>query len=84
MNLFTEFEAAVATSKNLPKRPDNPTLLKLYGLFKQATAGDTNGEQPDALNFVARAKWDAWNALRGMTQNAAQQQYISLVDELKS
>ncbi len=36
-DLKAKFEKAVADSKNLPERPDNQTLLKLYALFKQAS-----------------------------------------------
>jgi diazepam-binding inhibitor (GABA receptor modulator, acyl-CoA-binding protein) len=34
--LKTAFEQAVADSKSLPEKPDTPTLLKVYGLCKQA------------------------------------------------
>ena len=37
-DLNATFEAAVANSKNLSERPDNVTLLKIYALYKQATA----------------------------------------------
>ena len=36
-DLNADFEAAVANSKKLSQRPDNATLLKIYGLYKQAT-----------------------------------------------
>ena len=39
-DLDADFEAAVANSKKLSERPDNATLLKIYGLYKQATLGD--------------------------------------------
>ena len=39
-DLHASFEAAIAQSKNLSERPDNPTLLKIYALYKQATDGD--------------------------------------------
>ena len=42
-NLKSTFEQAVAALKSLPERPDNQTLLKLYALYKQATAGDVEG-----------------------------------------
>ena len=31
------FQEAVASSKTLTKKPSNDILLKLYGLFKQAS-----------------------------------------------
>lgn len=83
MTLQAQFEQAQADSKNLPERPDNLTLLKIYALFKQASSGDAAGERPGMTDFVARAKWDAWNELKGSTQEAAQQQYIDLIESLK-
>ena len=59
------FEQAVADSKQLPEKPDNPTLLKIYALYKQATAGDDDGKRPGFSDIVGRAKWDAWNELKG-------------------
>ena len=83
MSLQDQFEAAVVDSKNLPEKPDNMTLLKIYALFKQASNGDVQGEQPAMTDFVARAKWDAWAALKGISTESAQQQYINLITDLK-
>lgn len=83
MSLQEQFDQAVTDSKNLPERPDNLTLLKIYALYKQAAGGDADGEQPAMTDFVARAKWDAWNNLKGTSQDAAKQQYIDLVTDLK-
>jgi acyl-CoA-binding protein len=80
---ITVFETAVAQSKQLPSRPDNETLLRLYSLFKQATEGDINAEnQPGMFDFVAKAKYDAWLKLKGLPPNEARQQYIELVKSL--
>ena len=64
-DLKAKFEKAVADSKNLPERPDNQTLLKLYALFKQASTGDVEGKRPGFTDMVGRAKWDAWNEMQG-------------------
>jgi acyl-CoA-binding protein len=45
-NLNEQFEQAVADSKNLSERPDNMTMLKIYALYKQASAGDVDGKRP--------------------------------------
>ncbi|HXF45434.1 MAG TPA: acyl-CoA-binding protein [Burkholderiaceae bacterium] len=82
-DLKTKFEKAVADSKNLPERPDNATLLKLYALYKQATSGDVDGKRPGFSDMVGRAKWDAWNELKGTSAEEAMQRYIALVEELK-
>lgn len=83
MTLSDQFAQAQADSKTLSERPDNMTLLKIYALFKQASSGDASGERPGATDFIGRAKWDAWNGLAGTTQEAAQQQYIDLINSLK-
>ena len=81
--LNEQFEQAVADSKNLPERPDNATLLKLYALYKQGSTGDADGKRPGFTDMVGRAKWDAWNELKGQTQEEAQQAYIDLIEDLK-
>ncbi len=81
-DLTTQFEAAVAHSKNLSERPDNMTLLKLYALYKQGSAGDNSEKKPGFTDMVARAKWDAWNTLKGAPQTDAMQQYIDQIESL--
>lgn len=82
-DLKAKFEQAVADSKNLPERPDNQTLLKLYALFKQASSGDVDGKRPGFTDMVGRAKWDAWNELKGTSANDAMTQYVELIEDLK-
>ena len=83
MSLQEQFAQAQAESKNLPERPDNMTLLKMYALYKQGSSGDASGERPGMTDFVNRAKFDAWAALNGTSQDEAMQQYIDLIEELK-
>lgn len=85
MNLEEQFEKAVASSKLLNKKPDNETLLMLYSLYKQATDGDApvKGEY-GMFDFVAKAKHDAWLKILGKPKEEAKQDYISLVEELKT
>jgi acyl-CoA-binding protein len=83
-DLKAKFEKAVADSKNLSERPDNATLLKMYALYKQATAGDVEGKRPGFTDMVGRAKWDAWNEIKGTTANDAMKQYVALVEDLKA
>ncbi|MYM24221.1 alpha/beta fold hydrolase [Duganella sp. FT135W] len=75
--------AAVALSKTLSKSPDEQTLLRLYALYKQSTIGDNHAERPGALDVVGRAKFDAWAARTGLTQDQAILEYASLVQQLK-
>jgi diazepam-binding inhibitor (GABA receptor modulating acyl-CoA-binding protein) len=81
--LNEQFEQAVADSKKLSERPDNMTMLKLYALYKQGSAGDVDGKRPGFTDMVGRAKWDAWNELKGQTADEAKQAYIDLVEDLK-
>jgi len=82
-DLKAQFETAVAESKQLPEKPDNMTLLKIYALYKQATAGDVEGKRPGFTDMVGRAKWDAWNELKGKPGEEAMQEYIDLIESLK-
>jgi diazepam-binding inhibitor (GABA receptor modulating acyl-CoA-binding protein) len=77
------FEKAVADSKNLPERPDNATLLKIYALYKQGTDGDVEGKRPGFTDMIGRAKWDAWNEIKGTSTDEAMKQYIALIEDLK-
>jgi len=81
-DLKKQFEAAVANSKNLTERPDNATLLKIYALYKQASTGDNSEKKPGFADMVGRAKWDAWNNLKGVTTKDAMQQYVDLIESL--
>ncbi len=83
MSLQEQFEQAQADSKNLSERPDNMTLLKIYALFKQASSGDAEGKRPGFTDMVGRAKWDAWDAIKGTSKDDAMQQYIDLIEDLK-
>ncbi len=82
-DLKSRFEAAVAQSKQLSERPDNATLLKIYGLYKQATAGDNTEKKPGFGDMVGRAKWDAWNGLKGTSGEDAMQRYVDLIESLQ-
>ena len=82
-DLKARFDQAMADSKNLPEKPDNMTLLKIYALYKQASRGDADGERPGFADMVGRAKWDAWNGLKGKSADEAMQDYIDLIESLK-
>lgn len=82
-DLKAQFDKAVADSKALPDKPDNATLLQIYALYKQATAGDVDGKRPGFTDMVGRAKWDAWNAVKGKDAKAAMQEYVDLIESLK-
>ena len=81
--LKANFDAAVVASKQLPDRPDNLTLLKIYSLYKQSTVGDALGKRPGFTDMVGRAKYDAWATVKGKSKDEAMQEYADLVESLK-
>lgn len=78
----SSFEQAAIAAKSLPAKPDNDTLLQLYALYKQGSNGDVTGEKPGFFDFVAVAKYEAWERFKGLSQDDARQQYIDLVQKL--
>ena len=84
MDLQKQFEEAVSNSKTLGEKPSNDVLLQLYSLYKQSTVGDVNTEPPsNPFDFVNKAKYDGWSALKGKSKETAMQEYIDLVNNLK-
>lgn len=83
-DLDTRFKQAADDVQSLGERPDNDTLLKLYALYKQGSEGDVSGEKPGFFDFVGVAKYEAWEKLQGMKSEDAKQQYVDLVDSLRS
>lgn len=85
MDLKALFDQAAADSKSLSEKPSNETLLQLYSLYKQSVEGDNAADPPsNPFDFVAKAKYEAWSALKGKTREEAMQEYIKLVEKLKS
>ncbi|MDX2302552.1 MAG: acyl-CoA-binding protein [Microscillaceae bacterium] len=82
MELQEKFEQAVLKSKSFTKKPSNDTLLQLYALYKQATQGDVSGSKPGMFDLVGKYKYEAWEKLKGLDTQTAQQQYIDLIDTL--
>ena len=82
-DLKATFEKAVKESKELPEKPDNQTLLQIYGLYNQATEGDNAGKRPGFTDMVGRMKFDAWAGLKGKSNDEAMQEYVDLIESLK-
>jgi acyl-CoA-binding protein len=76
------FETASLAVKSLAQRPDDKTMLELYALYKQGSSGEVSGSKPGFFDFVAVAKYEAWEKLRGTSQEDAQSSYIELVRKL--
>ncbi|CAI5492040.1 unnamed protein product [Closterium sp. Naga37s-1] len=79
--LEIRFKKAAYLIRNGPPNPKATTeeKLKYYSFFKQATEGDVKGSQPLFIQFEARQKWDAWNAIKGMSAEEAMQKYIDIL-----
>jgi diazepam-binding inhibitor (GABA receptor modulator, acyl-CoA-binding protein) len=82
-DLQVRFQTAAEDVKNLPKRPDDKTMLSLYAFYKQATVGDVTGSRPGGFDMVGKAKYDAWGKLKGTSKDMAMQAYIELVSRLQ-
>ncbi len=82
-DLDERFQQAAEQAQQLPERPDNDTMLKLYALYKQGSQGDVTGDKPGFFDFVGVAKYEAWEKLKGTSQDDAKKQYVDLVESLK-
>lgn len=83
-DLKAKFEQASKEVTQLSEAPDNMQKLRLYALYKQGIAGDCTGPRPGMMDFVGKAKYDAWKALGGSSKEQAMQMYIDFVEELKA
>ena len=81
-DLKSAFEQASRDIQTLSERPDNDTLLRLYGLYKQGSEGDVKGDKPGFFDFVGTAKYEAWAKLAGTAQDEAKRKYVDLVKKL--
>ena len=82
MTLDEQFTKAQSDVKTLKAKPSNDTLLDLYSLYKQGTVGDVTGSRPGMLDFVGRAKFDAWAKKKGTSKDAAMTAYVAVVNRL--
>lgn len=82
-DLKAQFEQAAKDVMNLPDRPDNDTLLRLYALYKQGAEGDVSGPKPGFFDFVGSAKYEAWEKLKGTKPEDAMKKYVDLVGKLR-
>jgi acyl-CoA-binding protein len=80
--LDEQFAAAEAAVKQLAKDPGDEVKLQLYALYKQANSGDVTGKAPSRFDFVGRAKFSAWEKLKGTSAEAAKQTYIDTVGKI--
>lgn len=78
----TTLEEAIELTQKFTSKPSNEELLKLYGLYKQATEGDNETERPGGFDFKAAAKYNSWLTYKGKSKAEATELYLELVDQL--
>lgn len=44
--------------------------------YKQVTLGDCNTAQPGVWNIEARAKWNGWNKMKGLSADECRARYL--------
>ena len=83
-DLKAQFEAAVQKVQTAEGdfKPSNDLKLEMYAMYKQGSEGDVNGKKPGAFDLIGKAKWGAWEKLKGQSQDEAMQNYIDKVEEL--
>ena len=82
-DLKAQFQKAAQDVMSLVDRPDNDTMLRLYGLYKQGSEGDVSGPKPGFFDFVGTAKYEAWEKLAGTAPEDAMKKYVDLVKKLR-
>ena len=71
-------DAISAGGKSGKIKMSNDEALELYKYFKQATVGDNNTSKPGMLQLEAKAKWEAWNKVKGTSKDDAMKKYIEI------
>lgn len=81
LTLDQQFVEAVKYVRDSPSTQavTDDTKLMFYAYYKQATVGDINIEKPRLIWVKQRAKWNAWNSVKGMSKESAKSNYVSLL-----
>jgi pimeloyl-ACP methyl ester carboxylesterase/acyl-CoA-binding protein len=86
-DLKQRFDAAAARVRsapdNGPLKPSNEMKLRMYGLYRQATAGDAHGARPGMMDIVGRMKFDAWAGFKGLGAEEAMHRYVEEVEKIE-
>lgn len=84
LSIMNQFEKSAMDVMKLKRDPLREEMLDVYALYKQATIGDCNTECPTFWDVKGSAKWNAWNAKKGISSELAKSAYITLIDNLKN
>lgn len=76
-HLEDDFRKAQQQVQALGEQQGRIVQLRLNALFMQATHGNASGPRPGFSDFEGRSRWDAWQALGGMTREDAMAEYIA-------
>lgn len=79
---FQAFADKLRTREDLISAVSDEKKLEIYALFKQGSIGDVNTARPGMLDFKGKAKWDAWDSKKGLSNEDAQKAYIELLEEI--
>lgn len=79
---FDTAAKAIKDSANQNVKMSDDELLQIYALYKQGTTGDNNTDKPGMLDLKGKAKWEAWNKLKGKSKETAQKEYVELARNL--
>jgi len=78
-----KFEKAAVEIMRLPSLPNRDVMIKVYGLYKQATVGDINIGKPKLVSDLkTKAKYKSWKKRRGTSKEDAMKEYIALIEGL--
>ena len=70
--IFNKFSQEMRAVKNLT----TDQQLAIYGLYKQATIGDCNINEPAFYDQEGKYKYKAWMKMKGLSKTEAQEIYI--------
>lgn len=74
--LFARAQEVVNEFGQSGQKLTNDEALQIYAFFKQGTTGDVNINRPGMFDLTGKAKWDAWNAIKGLSQEEARARYV--------
>ncbi|CEF66295.1 Enoyl-CoA delta isomerase 2, mitochondrial [Strongyloides ratti] len=78
----SNFSDAIINFKKLNQELDSNIKLKLYGLYKQAVAGNIESISPGSENTIAYKKYEAHKKFYGISRDEAQKRYIDVINDL--